>query len=260
MWYSDNHKSDTVNQYNIATVSFFIMNKIFLSVFALAIFILMASAQGALANTACQPIYGGGQTCVQVGNVVINKTVQNPQTAAFVDNLNINDPKFAPASSVKFNITVTNTGSSAIAKTTVKDTLPQFVNFVSGSGSFDSNTKVLTFDVENLAAGESRTFTIAAKVTDSGQLPADQGITCVVNQALATSENGQQSSDNSQFCIQKPVLGETKGGLKVFPAPAVTTTPSTGPEMLPLIGLIPSAVAGFFLRRKSYRNRKGGEK
>ena len=227
------------------------MVKIFLSVFALAIFILMASAQGVFADTACQPIYGGGQTCVQVGNVLINKTVQNPQTAAFVDNLNINDPKFAPAVAVKFNITVTNTGSSTINKTTVKDTLPQFVSFVSGPGSFDSNTKDLTFDVGNLAAGESRTFTIAAKVADEGQLSADQGITCVVNQALATAENGQQGSDNSQFCIQKKVLGETKGGLKVLPSPQITITPPTGPEMLPLIGLIPTGIFGFLLRRKA---------
>lgn len=228
------------------------MTKVFTYVIAILIFALTASAQGVRADTACQPIYGGGQTCIQVGNILINKTVQDPKTNAFVDNLNINDPKFAPAVAVKFNITVTNTGSSTIAKTTVRDTLPQFVNFVSGPGNFDSNTKILTFDVGNLAASESKTFTIAAKVADEGQLPASQGITCVVNQALATSENGQQSSDNSQFCIQKPVLGETtKGGLKVFPAPAVSTTPPTGPEMLPLIGLIPTGVFGFLLRRKA---------
>ena len=75
---------------------------------------------------------------------------------------------------------------------------------------------------------------------------------------MATSDNNQQSSDNSQFCIQKPVLGETKGGLKVFPAPSVTTTPPTGPEMLPLIGLIPTGVLGFILRKKSYKNKFGG--
>jgi len=227
------------------------MDKVYLSIFALVIFLLMASEQSALADTVCQPIYGGGQTCVQVGNTLINKTVQNPQTGAFVDNLNVNDPKFTPTSSVTFHITVTNTGSSTINKTTVKDTLPSFINFVSGPGSFDSNTKVLTFDVGNLAAGESRTFTIAAKVTDQGQLPQDQGITCVVNQAISTSENGQQSSDNSQFCIQKPVLGETKGGLKVLPSPQITITPPTGPEMLPLIGLIPTGIFGFFLRKKA---------
>ncbi len=219
----------------------------------------MASAQGALADTACQPIYGGGQTCVQVGNLLINKTVQNPQTGVFVDNLNINDPKFTPTSSVTFHITVTNTGGSAINKTIVKDTLPGFVSFVSGPGSFDSNTKVLTFDIGNLGVGESRTFTIVTKVADEGQLPSDQGITCVVNQVMATSDSGQQNSDNSQFCIQKQILGETKGGLKVLPAPKVTTTPPTGPEMLPLIGLIPTGIFGFILRKKSYKN-WGGEK
>src|SRR3989338_9803543 len=150
------------------------MTKVFLSVFALSIFALMTSAQGVRADTACQPIYGGGQTCVQIGNVLINKTVQNPQTGAFLDNLNINDPKFTPSSNVTFHITVTNTGGSTINKTTVKDTLPGFVSFVSGPGSFDSNTKVLTFDIGNLKAGESRTFTVAAKVADEKQLPSDQ--------------------------------------------------------------------------------------
>ncbi|OGH37462.1 MAG: hypothetical protein A3B44_02485 [Candidatus Levybacteria bacterium RIFCSPLOWO2_01_FULL_38_21] len=227
------------------------MNKVYLFISALVIFAFMTSTRGVLADTACQPIYGGGQTCVQIGNVLINKTVQNPQTGAFLDNLNINDPKFTPSSNVTFHITVTNTGGSTINKTTVKDTLPGFVSFVSGPGSFDSNTKVLTFDIGNLKAGESRTFTVAAKVADEKQLPSDQGITCVVNQVMATSDNGQQSSDNSQFCIQKPVLGETKGGLKVLPAPKVTITPPTGPEMLPLIGLIPTGLFGFLLRRRA---------
>jgi len=227
------------------------MNKVYLFISALVIFAFMTSTRGVLADTACQPIYGGGQTCVQIGNVLINKTVQNPQTGAFLDNLNINDPKFTPSSNVTFHITVTNTGGSTINKTTVKDTLPGFVSFVSGPGSFDSNTKVLTFDIGNLKAGESRTFTVAAKVADEKQLPSDQGITCVVNQVMATSDNGQQSSDNSQFCIQKPVLGETKGGLKVLPAPKVTITPPTGPEMLPLIGLIPTGLFGFLLRKRA---------
>ncbi len=68
------------------------MNKIFLSVLSLITFALMASVQGVRADSSCQAIYGGGQTCIQVGNVVINKTVKNPKTGSFVDNLNVNDP------------------------------------------------------------------------------------------------------------------------------------------------------------------------
>ncbi|MEK7573264.1 MAG: DUF11 domain-containing protein [Patescibacteria group bacterium] len=213
----------------------------------------LSSAGITNADTSCQPIYGGGETCVQVGNLSVNKTVKNPSTGAFVDNLNINDPKYSPTSAVDFQITVTNTGSGNISSIEVKDTLPSYVTFVSGPGSFDGNTKVLTFTVNNLGAGQSQTFNVSAKVVDQGSLPADQGVTCVVNQASATSNDNKQSSDNSQFCIEKPTqpAPTTKGGLKVFPAPKVVSTPATGPEMLPLIGLIPSGVLGLFLRKKT---------
>lgn len=216
----------------------------------------LSSVVSASADTSCQPIYGGGETCVQVGNLSVNKTVKNPSTGSFVDNLNVNDPKYSPTSTVAFQITVTNTGSGNISKTTVKDTLPSYVSFVSGPGSFDANSKVLTFEVTNLNAGESQTFTVQAKVADANGLPKDQGVTCVVNQVLAKSDK-MESSDNSQFCIEKP--GETpkggetttKGGKKVFPAPKVVKTPDTGPEMIALAGLIPMGAAGLFLRRKA---------
>ncbi len=45
--------------------------------------------------------------------------------------------------------------------------------------------------------------------------------------------------------------GIIKGGFPVYPAPVMNQTPATGPEMLPLLGMIPTALAGFALRRKS---------
>ena len=227
------------------------MKKVISSLF-LSSMLFIAMSISASADSSCQPIYGGGETCVQVGNVFVNKTVQNPQNNAFVDNLGVNDPKYSPSSNVTFHITVTNNGGNTISKITVKDILPQFVNFVSGPGSFDSNSKTLTFELGDLKAGESRTFTVVGKTADQDKLPSSQGITCVVNQAISTANNGQESSDNSQFCIEKPVLGETtKGGLKVFPAQPIAKTPATGAEMLGLFGLIPSGVLGFFLRKKT---------
>ncbi len=237
------------------------MNKFLFSIFSLTVLCLLI-ALPAKADVSCQPIYGGGETCIQVGQVTIAKTVQNPTTGSFVNNLGVNDPKFSPASTVTFHLTVTNTGGTSISKVDVSDIFPQFVDFVSGAGSFDANTKTLSFEVDNLNAGETRIFTVQGKTASADQFPVSQGITCVVNQATAVSDNGQQSSSNSQFCIQKPVLGTTKGGLQVLPAPSVTTTPPTGPETLPLIGLIPAGLAGFIFRKKSYKNivMSGGEK
>jgi hypothetical protein len=74
-------------------------------------------------------------------------------------------------------------------------------------------------------------------------------VNCVVNQAKATSGKNS-SSDISQVCIQNSVP-TTKGGLPVYPAPNMSQTPATGPEMLPLLGLIPGALGGLILRRKA---------
>ncbi len=209
----------------------------------------------------CQPIYGGGQTCVTSTNILIDKKVQNPTNGQFIDNLSVNDPRFSANQDVTFQLTVTNTGSAVIDKTIVKDVLPQYISFVSGPGSFDTNSKTLTFEVANLAAGESRTFTVTGKVSADKELVMGTGVSCVVNQSSAQIiSNGQMSQDNSQFCIQKGVIPTTKGGipttkggLPVLPAPTMTITPPTGPEMAVLPLLSGSGLLGWFLRKRASR-------
>ncbi len=226
------------------------MKKLLLSL-TLATLLSLTVSGVSLASGNCQPIYGGGQTCSST-NISINKTVQNPQTGQFVDNLSINDPRFFANQNTTFNLTVTNTGSSNIDRAIVKDILPQYVTFVSGPGSFDQNSKVLSFDINNLPSGQSRTFTVVAKIVADSSISQNSGIVCVTNQSSAQIvSNGSLSQDNSQFCIQKGAIPTTKGGLPVVAAPAMTTTPPTGPEMLPLIGLFPTGVFGFLLRKKA---------
>lgn len=231
------------------------MKKLTISL-ALATVATFALATSAIADgvTNCQPIYGGGQTCATSANIQINKKVSNPQSGSYVDNLGVNDAHYAPEQSVNFQITVTNTGGSDLAKVTVKDIFPQYVTFVSGVGNFDSNIKTLSFDVANLKAGEARTFTLSGKIVAGSNLP-EQSVTCVVNQAQVTADNGQTASDNAQFCIEKALVAQapatSKGGLKVFPPAQAKTTPSTGPESLVLFALAPTGLLGQFLRKKS---------
>lgn len=223
----------------------------------------------AFADTSCQPIYGGGQTCVQTGNVSVNKTVMNPKTNSLVDNLGINDDKFGPEGVVTFQIAVTNTGSGKISRVQVRDIFPQYVDFAAGVGNFDGGSKVLSFDVNDLNANETRTFNIVGKVVKAENLPINQGTVCVVNQATAkdVTNTGNPSIDTAQLCIQKGIVSqpqvvvqpgettvipsETKGGIKVFPPQKTFTTPATGPEMLPLLALLPTGLLGAFLRKKS---------
>lgn len=195
-------------------------------------------------GTVCKPIYGGGQTCVQEGNISINKTVFNPQTNSFVENLGVNDTRLGPDQEITFRIEVTNTGGTTLSKVIVEDTFPQFLTPT-------TSTKV---EIKNLKAKETKIITMKGKAFAANKLP-NQEITCVTNQVKATADKNT-ASDNTQFCIQKQVLGAaqpptTKGGKPVFPQPQVNATPSTGPEMLALFGLIPAGLAGIFIRTRA---------
>jgi len=231
------------------------MNRLFrlalLSIFSVAISTTVTSI--AIADEGCTPIYGGGQTCPPPGNISIDKTVRNPENGVFVNNLTVNDPKYLPGQSVSFKVVVTNTTSTKISKVTVNDVFPSYLTFESGPGSYDSGKNTLTFSLDNLNGGQSKTFDLKAKVTDSANIPFTNGVVCVVNQVIGTTSDNKTAQDNSQLCIQKETV--TKGGLPVAPAPKVVTTPATGPEMLPLLALIPSGLAGYLFRKKSKINK-----
>jgi uncharacterized repeat protein (TIGR01451 family) len=232
------------------------MKKLYLSIVFILTIISLAFPLKSFADTSCQPIYGGGQTCTTTTNISINKTVMNPQTGSMVDNLGINDPKYQPGFITTFQISVTNTGNSNISRISVQDIFPQYITFSSGPGSFDNNARTLTFEVDNLASNETRTFTILGRVVDASQISINQGsVICIVNQAIATNidNNSQSSQDNAQFCIEK----STSTGFPTFPVTTIKTTPSTGAESLTLLGLIPTGIAGLFLRRKSIKKEAG---
>lgn len=230
-----------------------------LIVFSFITVATLFQATAANAATTCTPVYGGGQSCIQSGNLIIDKKVQNPQNNAFVDNLGVNDPRYAPNQNVNFEITVTNTGSATFGTVALEDTLPKYVVLADGNTSMT---------VKDLKPNESKKLMLVGRIVEAGQIPGDQMITCVINFVTGTADN-QTSADNAQFCIEKsgqpltikqpgpttvppqPIEGTTKGGLKVFPQPSVKTTPPTGPEALALFGLIPTAGIGYFLRKRS---------
>lgn len=56
----------------------------------------------------------------------------------------------------------------------------------------------------------------------------------------------------SEFCVQTQITSTpAPSGFPVFPAPQVTKTPATGPEILPLIGIVSSGLLGWIVRRKT---------
>ena len=244
----------------------------FLSIIALAIISPSRAFAAGLGSQECQPIFGGGQTCIQASELSVNKQVKQPKSDEFFHNIGGSDPRYTTGQWIGFRVTVKNTSNRALSKIKIRDIFPQYIDFRNGrsdsgessesksSGSFDPRSRTFSFTMDKLNTNEAKVFFIDGQVVGKDKLPGDQGIFCIVNQAVVTIDS-KTSQDNSQFCIEKETLGisapaksqnppTSKGGLPVYPPAQTKKTPETGPEALALIGLIPTGVFGFWLKRK----------
>lgn len=222
------------------------MNKKFITLFLASITLVVTTIsipQALAKNSSCEGGYGANECFT---NIVVDKTVQDPKNLKYVNDLGSNDERFNPGQKIKFQIKVTNTGNLTLKEIEVKDTLPPYLELIKGFGKYDPNTREITLNFEELEGGKSKTLNLEAKVIDIKKIPSNQSIICTVNHVLARSK-GEMDEDNSGFCIQTKVF-------KVMAPPSVKETPSTGPEMLALIGLIPAGLSGIYLRRKIISN------
>ena len=202
----------------------------------------------------CQIVYGGGEICQEKIQFTLDKKVQSPTKGGdFVDNLSVNDSRFQAGNTVTFKIKVTNTGDKKIDRLDVVDTFPQYVTFVSGAGTFNSTNNTLSYTVSNLEKGQSNEQTIVVKLVDGAALPANQGVTCLTNNVVATDNRGIGANDASAFCVEKTVV-TSKPTPAVFQNVPVKKIPETGPEMFSLLALVPAGLAGIALRKKSKIN------
>lgn len=186
----------------------------------------------------CTTQYGGTTTC-SPSDLTINKQVFNPVTKKYVENLTTTDPTFTPTSEVTYRLIVHN-GSGETFQANVKDTLPPYLSFVAGPGTYNKDTRILEFKLENLIAGETRNVDILAKVANANAFPAGKSLFCVVNVAEVRALN-RFDSDSAQVCLQN--------GTSI-----ATTLPVAGFDNLTL--LLPFAgvgLGGFALLRKQKR-------
>jgi len=211
------------------------MKKIFVLaafIFSLTFFVTSVSAD-------CVGQYGQyGQPCNSY-SILVDKMVQKPGTADYVDNLSVSDPRYKPNEYVMFKVTIKNTSTTTFGGMTAKDFVPDYLTPIEGPGTFDSASRVITFDAGSFAVDEQKTYYFKMQVNSQVNLPADKGLFCVVNKAEASS-NTTYDDDSSQLCIEKQVTG-------------AVNVPSAGPEFG--IGLLAlemlGAGAGLYLRKRA---------
>ena len=214
------------------------MNKqnIILSLFAIVASALIVAPS--VNADMCTTEYGGSTTC-NPSDLVINKSVENPVTHQFVDNLTTTDPTFTPTSLVTYDLIITNNSGQTFDPVNVKDILPPYMTFVSGTdGTYDSPTNSVNWTLHNLIAGESRTIQVVLKVVSANQFPSGKSLFCVTNVGQVSSLN-RNDSDSAQVCLQNG------------PVTTVTTLPVAGFDdfslLLPFAGV---ALGGFALLKK----------
>jgi uncharacterized repeat protein (TIGR01451 family) len=173
-----------------------------------------------------------------VGKVVSNGTSTSLE---YVDNLGINDPRFNAGNSVYFQLKVKNTSSTTENNITVVDTIPSYIDPVSGPGSYNADTRQITFTIDSLQPNEEKTFTVQTQVKPQAQLNSINDGDCEVNKAFV-SVNNASDEDSAQFCVAKTTPTVT----------GVTQVPSTGAEDLPiLVASFSALAAGIFLKKKA---------
>jgi uncharacterized repeat protein (TIGR01451 family) len=217
------------------------MKQIFITLFALSCLYLV------LISKAVAQQYG--PTYSQ--SILIDKMVSKPnQTHAYdneyeyVDNLSSSDPRFQPAEEVYFKLKVKNTSTEKIYNVTVKDFVPNYLEPISGPGSYDVNSRVITINAGDFGADEEKYYYIKMKVFTQDKLPSDKGLFCITNKAEAKNDN-LYDQDSAQLCIEKQVVGVPGT------ATIVTTTPQAGPEMgIALLGIETALIGlGFYLKK-----------
>ncbi|MBI2641915.1 DUF11 domain-containing protein [Candidatus Roizmanbacteria bacterium] len=160
----------------------------------------------------------------------------------YVDNLSPSDPRFQAGQEVNFKLKVKNTSNVNLSNVTVKDFLPEFVEPVAGPGTFDANSRTISFNAGNFTPDEEKTYFLTVKVVSQEKLPSDKGLVCLLNKSQASSGD-ISDEDTAQFCVEKQVVGIT---------PGVSQVPSAGPEFgaLLLAGQFVALGAGLFLKKK----------
>ena len=104
--------------------------------------------------------YGNVTNSLVVGNKTFSKNVTVPEITPdkTVDNEN---PNFGD--NLTYTVTVKNEGNGNATDVIIVDTLGKGLEYVSSTGNYDNKNNTITWKV-NLASGETKTFTVVAKI------------------------------------------------------------------------------------------------
>jgi len=191
--------------------------------------------------------YGQYGQPAPVESILIDKQVSKPVTQTkggtltyeYVDNLTPSDVRFQPGQEIYYKLRVKNTSSIVLNNIMVNDKVPFYINPIEGPGTYDANSRTISFNAGTFNPDEEKLFYFKMQWFTQDKLPSDRGLMCVSNYARAYTNNASDD-DTAQACVEKQVVG-------------VIQAPKAGPEMnIALVaGQLVMLGVGITLKKKS---------
>lgn len=194
-----------------------VVGKLILTILAL-VAVTAVSSKKAYAD--CESNYGGGETCTYEKDFSIEKKVRIVGDSDWEDKVT----GVKVGDTVEFRIKIKNTGEVESDSMEMKDSLPDELNKTGGSG--------LTEEWDNFEPGETKTFTIEAKINSDEFDRTGDFEKCVVNEAKVYQDDKSQGSDTATVCYGS---GE------------ITELPKTGATSTTVLAVLGTALIGLGL-------------
>jgi uncharacterized repeat protein (TIGR01451 family) len=100
---------------------------------------------------------------IVLSRIRIDKKISS-DNKTFIDNIDFNQKVFRKGETVYFKIEVTNVGPERISNLEVVDNLPIDLGLLYNPGSYNSGTRVISWQIRDLEVGKSQVFDLAARV------------------------------------------------------------------------------------------------
>jgi len=173
--------------------------------------------------------YGSGSTPTPKQCVIDDVKVRATTQTKFSDNLDANAYLFKEGDLVEYSVVIENNGTETKNDVSVSFVLPSCSALVFGPNQKDVKENKLTWNISELKAKESKTYTVRTKITEK----------CLVKKLVATSsavcKEGGSSTDSSTVYVGKPTAPQT-GAEDIFVKTAL---------------VVAMAAAGYALRKSA---------
>jgi len=113
-------------------------------------------------------------------NISIDKKIRPINDSNFYDNIDRDQKVFVNDDIIDYRIVVENTGKDILYNLTVTDYYPIVNQIILAPGEINKSSRQIVWKIDQLAAGESKTFTIRAKVINSSTWKSQTNVVEVI--------------------------------------------------------------------------------